>query len=49
MDDWLRFCRLVREAQKDIWAVVNRLWKRGEDQLAEDVFEVATGQVKIRV
>jgi len=49
MDEWRRFCRLVEEARKDLWAVVNRLWNRGERDLAEDVFEAATGSIPLKV
>jgi hypothetical protein len=37
--EWVRFCRLVEEARRNLWAVVNRLFRNGEDDLAEDVFD----------
>lgn len=41
--EWVRFCKLVDEARKDLMAVVNRLLNRGEKDLAEDVFDTVVG------
>jgi hypothetical protein len=37
--EWVRFCRLIAEARKNLMAVVNRLIKNGEEDLAEDIFD----------